>query len=77
MSRNRLSSRFSSRVGSRFYTSNVRPESKNFVFSSKLYNNASTSQSLMMKNFETMINGSSPKYYLKQSHFSEGTLKNN
>lgn len=68
MSRNRLSSRFSSRVGSSMPV-NL------FKFPDYLYNNASNSQSLMMKNFETMINGSSPKYYLKQSHFREGTLR--
>ena len=68
MSRNRLSARFSSRVGSQMPV-NL------FKFPNYLYDNASNSQSLMMKNFETIINGSSPKYYLRQSDFSEGTLR--
>jgi len=68
MSRNRLSARYSSRVGS-LMTVNL------FKFPNYLYDNASNSQSLMMKKFETMINGSSPKYYLRQSDFSEGTLR--
>ena len=68
MSRNRLSSRFSSMVSS------LMPVNL-FKFPNYLYDNASNSQSLMMKNFETMINGSSPKYYLSQSDFSKGTLR--
>ncbi len=68
MSRNRLSARLSSRIGS------LMPVNL-FNFPKYLYDNASNSQSLMMKNFETMINGSSSKYYLRQSDFSEGTLR--
>jgi hypothetical protein len=68
MSRNRLSARFLSRIGSSL-SINL------FSFPDYLYDNASYSQSLMMKNFETMINGSSPKYYLRQTDFNEGTLR--